>query len=67
MDKEYQVTIEEMISETFNVVAKSAEEAYKIAITKYENGEFVLSQGNLILKQMHVSDNSQDYIDWKEF
>lgn len=67
MDKEYQVTIEEMISETFNVVAKSAEEAYKIAITKYENGEFVLSQGNLIMKQMQVSDNSQDYIDWKEF
>ncbi len=67
MDKEYQVTIEEMISETFNVVAKSAEEAYKIAITKYENGEFVLSQGNLILKQMQVSDNSQDYIDWEEF
>ena len=67
MDKEYKVTIEEMISETFNVVAKSAEEAYRIAIAKYENGEFVLSQGNLIMKQMQVSDNSQDYIDWKEF
>lgn len=49
MDKEYKVTIKEMISETFNIVAKSAEEAY------------------LILKQMQVFDNSQDYIDWKEF
>lgn len=64
---EYKVTIEETISETFKVVAENADEAYKIAIEKYKNGEFVLSDANMIFKQIQVSDNNQNYIDWEEF
>ena len=66
--KKYVITIEEMISQDFEVVAKSDEEAERIAIEKYNNGEFVLCPGNLVSKQIQMHNISDDYwIDWVEF
>ncbi len=50
--KKYTITIEETISEDFEVIAESSEQAQAIAIEKYESGEFVLEPGNLIHKQI---------------
>ena len=57
-----------MISQDFEVVAESDEEAERIAIEKYNNGEFVLCPGNLVSKQIQMHNVSDDYwVDWVEF
>ena len=52
--KKYEITIEEIISQTFEVYAENDEKAQEIAERKYKDGEFVLSCGNLIAKQMEI-------------
>lgn len=64
----FDITIEEMISETFSVYAKSEKEAIEYTIKKYENGEFMLCPGNLVAKQMEVYDSENNtYSKWFEF
>ena len=66
--KKFIVTIEEMVSEDFEIIAENEEEAEKIATEKYNNGEFVLEPGNLVAKQMQIHNVTDDkYIDWFEF
>ncbi len=48
----YEITIEEMVSEVFEVEADDMKSAMEIAEKKYVSGEFVLEPGNLITKQM---------------
>lgn len=68
MRNKYSITIEEMISKTFEIFAENDEQAENIAIEKYNSGEFVLDPGNLVLKQMQINNETEDYIiDWKEF
>lgn len=68
MRKKYSITIEEMISKTFEIFAENDEQAENIAIEKYNSGEFVLDPGNLVSKQMQINNETEDYIiDWKEF
>lgn len=68
MRKKYSITIEEMISKTFEVFAENDEQAESIAIEKYKSGEFVLDPGNLVAKQMQINNETEGYIiDWKEF
>ena len=66
--KKYVVTIEEMVSESFEVYAEDEFEAEEIATEKYNNGEFVLEPGNLVAKQMEIH-NVTDNIctSWIEF
>lgn len=45
--RKFMVTIEETVSQDFDVEANSQEEAIKIVRDKYRNGEFVLEPGNL--------------------
>ena len=62
------ITIEEMVTEDFEVFAETEEEAIEIATKKYDSGEFVLEPGNLVSKQMkahNVTDNTNT--DWFEF
>lgn len=62
------VTIEEMVSDDFEVLAENYEEAEKIAVEKYKNGEFVLEPGNLVAKQMKIHNITDDVrTDWIEF
>lgn len=50
----YKIAIEETVVEEFEVMANSAEEALEIAEEKYQDGEFVLSPGEVQNKQMSV-------------
>lgn len=64
----YRITIEEMVSKEFEVIAEDDAEAEKIATEKYNNGEFLLDPGNLVSKQMAVHNIADDYwTDWIEF
>lgn len=67
-DKIFEISIEEVVSETFVVKARNEEAAKNIAIEKYANGDFVLEPGNLISKQMEIHDIEKDtYTEWLEF
>lgn len=64
----FEVSIEETVSQTFEVEAHDMEEAEEIAIEKYDDGEFVLEPGELQMKQMMVHDPETDeYTSWNEF
>jgi hypothetical protein len=66
--KKFIITIEEMVTEDFEVFAETEEEAVEIANEKYNSGEFVLEPGNLVSKQMEVHNVTDDeYTDWFEF
>ena len=66
--KKFIMTIEEMVSEEFEVIAEDEEEAKKIVTEKYNTGEFVLSPGNLVAKQMKIYNVTDDkHTDWIEF
>lgn len=66
--KKFIVTIEETISQSFEVVAEDDNEAIDIAIKKYDSGEFCLSPGSLVAKQMAVENVTDNlFTDWFEF
>ena len=62
----YTITIEEMVSENFEVEAATAEEAMEIAEQKYRDGEFVLEPGNLVCTQMAITNPSAEATEWME-
>ena len=64
----FEITIEEMVSETFKVWAEDDGNAIDIAIKKYKNGEFSLCPGNLVATQMELHDVEENtYSEWFEF
>ena len=66
--RRFKVTIEETVSEDFNVVADSVEAAIESAIEKYEKEEFVLEPGNLEYKQIKAYDIMNDInTEWMDF
>lgn len=62
----YTITIEEMVSENFEVEAATADEAMEIAEQKYRDGEFVLEPGNLVCTQMAITDPDEEATEWIE-
>lgn len=62
----YTITIEEMVSENFEVEAATADEAMEIAERKYRDGEFVLEPGNLVCTQMAITNPSEEATEWME-
>ncbi len=56
----YRILIEEVVSETFEVEAKTKEEALKIASHNYRECEFVLEPGNLESARMTLCDDDND-------
>lgn len=64
---QFKITIEEMVSQSFNVEASTMEEAMEIAEAKYKSGEFVLEPGNLVAKQMMGEDDKGNCTEWTEF
>ncbi len=52
----FKITIEEHVTETFEVEANSIEEAMDITRNKYKNGEFVLENGNVTYRCMAVQE-----------
>lgn len=65
--KKFKITIEEMISQDFEIEATSLEEAMELAEQQYNDGELVLEPGNLVCKQMQGQDENGVYTDWCEF
>ena len=61
----FKITIEEHITETFEVDADSVEEAMDITAKKYRNSEFVLEAGNVTYKCMAVQEPIAT--EWIEF
>ena len=65
---QFKITIEEMVSRSFNVEAETMEEAMEVAEAKYKSGEFVLEPGNLVAKQMMGEEvGGNDSTEWVEF
>lgn len=65
--KKYVVTIEELVSQNFEVFAESSEQAMEIAASKYKRGEFVLEPGELCAKQMSIMSPDDSVTEWIEF
>lgn len=64
----FTVTIEETVSQSFEVYAEDLNTAMKTAAQKYRNGEFVLEPGEILGKQMSVYDSRDgSYTEWVEF
>lgn len=62
------VTIEETISQSFEVEADSINAALKIAKYKYNTGEFVIESGNVTNKMIHgIVEGSDEETEWIEF
>ena len=60
------VTIEEHISQPFEVEADTFEEAMEIAEDKYLSGEFVLDNANVTARLM-MAENDYELTEWEEF
>ena len=60
------VTIEEHISQPFEVEADTFEEAMEIAEDKYRSGEFVLDNANVTTRLM-MAENDYELTEWEEF
>lgn len=65
--KKFFITIEETISQVFEIYANSPEQAKDIVIKQYNVGEFVLTPGELLDKKIQISDNNNPLTDWEEF
>lgn len=66
--KTFKITIEETVSETFDIEAETMEEAMEIAEEQYDEGSLVLEPGNLVAKQMMAEDEeSGESTEWTEF
>ncbi|MCM1287480.1 MAG: DpnD/PcfM family protein [Clostridium sp.] len=64
----FKITIEESISECFDVYASNIDEAIKEAEDKYKSGEFVLSPGEVIGRKILAVDETTDLEKgWIEF
>ena len=60
----YFVTIQETVTDTFEVEANSINEALRIAKEKYNACEFVLEPGTLIDTTMQISNGDDEDSDW---
>ena len=65
--KNFAVTIEETISQDFNVEANSLEEALEIARKKYRDGEFVVeSESCTFVQAKAITEDASEMTEWRE-
>lgn len=65
--KKHIVTIEETISDEFEVYAENEKQAMEIATEKYNNSEFILAPGKLCAKRMAIVLPDDAVTEWMEF
>lgn len=66
--KTFKITIEETISQAFNIEAETMEEAMEKAERDYNDGYLVVVNGNLTYTQMMAEDEeSGEMTEWVEF
>ena len=64
----FKITIEEHVSQVFEVEAMDIDEAMEIAEEKYYDGEFVLEPGEVTARLMMAEDEFGDeQTEWVEF
>ena len=64
----YKVTIEETVSQAFDVYADETEDIAEVIKRKYNNGELLLAPGNLVSKQMCIMNTLNNACsEWTEF
>lgn len=64
----YKVTIEETVSQAFDIEAESIEDAYNTAIANYKKGILVVEAGECTYRQIQVQDiNNGECTEWNEF
>lgn len=61
------LTIEEMVSQDFEVDAEDEKEALEIAIDKYKKGIFVLEPGEVKYRQILINTQEEKVSAWVEF
>lgn len=59
----YHITIEEVISEEFEIEAEDEKDAIEKGIARYKNGEIVLEPGNVESRKISVNTSNR----WIEF
>ena len=64
---EFEICIEEMVSQTFIVIAKDYDEAINLAIRNYEQGYFVLEPGDVVTRQLAITSPANEVTEWLEF
>lgn len=64
--KIFRITIEEHISETFEIEANDLEEAMQTAEEQYWNQEFIIGP-NVTARLMSAEDENGDCTEWVEF
>lgn len=67
MKTKYRISIEETVAQDFELEADSFDEALKIAERKYKNGEWVLTPGHLVGKQICAGNENGESVGWYEF
>ncbi|MBR4236240.1 MAG: hypothetical protein IKR85_09315 [Clostridia bacterium] len=60
----FTVTIEELVSQDYTILAESREEAIRKAIEMYKQGEIVLEPGNLEMKRIQVSVDADKWVEF---
>ena len=65
--QKFVVATEETIVQEFEIVAETAEKAMEIAESLYKNGTFVLSSGEVQLRQMAIVKPDEEVTEWCEF
>lgn len=65
--KTFNITIEERISETFEIEANSLEEAMRIAETEYYNEEFIIGPNVTARLMQGATEDYEEVTEWIEF
>lgn len=65
--KTFKITIEEHISQEFEVEATDLEEAMELAQEKYWDGEFVVHPLNTPTARLMLADDGENATEWVEF
>ena len=60
----FTITVEELISQDYTVLAESREDAIRKTIEMYKRGEIVLEPGDLEMKRIHVSGNKDEWVEF---
>ena len=64
---EFKICIEEIVSQTFTVMAKDYDDAIDLAIRNYEQGDFVLEPGDVVTRQVAITSPAYEVTEWVEF
>ncbi len=66
-ENKFIVAIEETITQEFEIIAESADDAMRIAKEQYEQGIIVLESGEVQSRQMAIVKPENESTEWSEY